>query len=115
MTEVKGVCCFRKQALYLHPGNTIELALVERTKVGWPQGREHWRAGPASCHGSIKWPGWGHAGELALVVWVRESCTPTCSATTQAQIHPASTSSVSHEGTSPADPKQDLHDTGNNR
>lgn len=80
----------RRAGLAPHPGNTMELALIAKARVRWPQGCESRKAGPISdvALGRVgpmlqlgstvehaleawvagEWPGWSSTRDLALMV-----------------------------------------------
>lgn len=53
-------------------GSTVELVLEVWVRVSQLRGHESRRADPASKDGSIEWPSQNSAGELSLVVRIRE-------------------------------------------
>lgn len=64
----------------------MELVLEVWVQVSQSQGHESKRVNIASCNGGMGWPRQGSAGELTLVVLIRDSQGLTNSATAQAQI-----------------------------
>jgi hypothetical protein len=103
-------------------GSTVELAPEAQVQVSQSQGCESRRVTLPPADGSFQWPSWSSAGELILVIWLRESLHAD-----QLSYHPCTdpglwvgpTQNLNNlkmfrmcERSRPADPKlQDLPDT----